>query len=231
MGDLGVQIGHLACLFELHGNAYVFGVRCRVKTYLLAGHPHILVIPYLICGALLSTTLQLAVALSRAPFLLHPPSILPFGVQMLPTRIRTLPIPNPSTYDIFASSLSALFTDDTQPSHGDPGSSLIYASPRFGDIVLHVPARPAEEEGRKLFAHYLWNAGVVVAEGVEGSAMNGMGEGEGEGQDRDWGRREWWDVRGKSVLEVGAGMSITRLLLLLLLLLRHGKANGSMLMS
>ena len=72
-----------------------------------------------------------------------------------------------------------------------------------------MPAHPDEEEGQSLFAHYLWNASVVVAEGVERvAAMREKGEG-GEGGHLwwSWGRGAYWDVRGKSVLEVGAGTS------------------------
>ena len=87
------------------------------------------------------------------------------------------------------------------------------------------------EEGRKLFAHYLWNAGVVMAEGIErgSGGMGGEGEGaRGGGGDRVGGGigveegneeeeingagageelwdRSYWDVRGQSVLELGAG--------------------------
>ena len=119
--------------------------------------------------------------------------------------------------DIFASSLATLFPDDVQSSHGVPGSHVVYRSPRFGDVTLHIPAHPAVEEGRKLFAHYLWNAGVLMAEGVEWASWDG-GEGGGEDEERGgdlgedggggdgglWDRR-YWDVRGRTVLELGAG--------------------------
>jgi hypothetical protein len=73
---------------------------------------------------------------------------------MLTSRI-TVPAPSaPSQEDIFSSALSSLFTDDTQNSHGSPGGSLVYTSPSFGDINLHIPAHPDVEDGRKLFAHY-----------------------------------------------------------------------------
>jgi hypothetical protein len=133
---------------------------------------------------------------------------------MLTSRI-TLPTPSaPSQEDIFSSALSALFTDDTQNSHGSPGGWLIYTSPSFGDITLHIPAYPDVEEGRTLFAHYLWNASLVAAEGIEmagvavaaGLSKNGNGtSGEGE----RWNPR-WWNVRGKRVLELGAGMLLAR---------------------
>jgi len=120
---------------------------------------------------------------------------------MLTSRI-THPLPSPTTQDfvdIFSSSLSALFTDDTQNSHGTPGSHITYASPRFGEMTLHIPAHPDVDEGRKLFAHYLWNAGVVAAEGVEQGSWEGT-------EDMGYWHHRWWDVRGQRVLELGAGM-------------------------
>ena len=137
----------------------------------------------------------------------HPPNPSP----MLTSRI-TLPTPStPSQEDIFSSALSSLFTDDTQNSHGSPGGSLTYTSPIFGDIELQIPAHPDVEEGRKLFAHYLWNASLVVAEGIEcasvGVGVDGDRNGQIDGRRRgDWNSR--WNVRGKKVLELGAGMSL-----------------------
>lgn len=154
--------------------------------------------------------------LSRRPLLLSPVarSYTPNQCLMLTSRI-TLPTPSaPSQEDIFSSALSALFTDDIQNSHGSPGGSLIYTSPSFGDITLHIPAHPDVEEERKLFAHYLWNASLVAAEGIEmasvavaaGLSKDGNGtSGEGE----QWNPR-WWNVRGKRVLELGAGMLLAR---------------------
>lgn len=78
-----------------------------------------------------------------------------------------------------------IFTDDLRNQHGDPGSSVIYKSKRYGDIELGL-TDPAGEDSRKLFSHYLWNAGVQMAEYV--------------GEER--GR---WSVEGKTVLELGAG--------------------------
>lgn len=134
---------------------------------------------------------------------------------MLTTRI-TVPSPSiPSQEDIFSSALSALFTDDTQTSHGSPGGSLIYTSPLFGDITLQIPAHPDVEEGRKLFAHYLWNASLVAAEGIErasvavGGGVSENGSGSGGGGSEQW-NPKWWNVRGKRVLELGAGMSLAR---------------------
>ena len=48
------------------------------------------------------------------------------------------------------------------------------------------------DAGRKLFAHFLWSAGMVVAEGVELA----------DGAESE----SIWAVEGETVLELGAGM-------------------------
>ena len=148
----------------------------------------------------------------RKPSLIsHPGSYPPNPSPMLTSRI-TLPTPStPSQEDIFSSALSSLFTDDTQNSHGSPGGSLTYTSPVFGDIELQIPAHPDVEEGRKLFAHYLWNASLVVAEGIECASV-GVGVGGDKNCQTDGcGRGDWnsrWNVRDRRILELGAGMSL-----------------------
>lgn len=54
------------------------------------------------------------------------------------------------------------------------------------------------EEGRKLFAHFLWSAAMVVAEGIEDAdAHDALGHRDGD--------KSMWRVKGESVLELGAG--------------------------
>lgn len=122
---------------------------------------------------------------------------------MLLSRVWVRPPPNPEQEDIFSSSLASLFTDDTQNSHGTPGQSVVYNSPRHGDINLEIPRHPDVEEGRKLFAHYLWNAAVVAADAIESASTD-------EQEELDASKVQWnkkyWDVRSKNVLELGAGM-------------------------
>lgn len=151
----------------------------------------------------------------------------------LSLRLRPRTPPSPTPEDIFSSSLSILspvrplslfpFTtlsaeldhvlisflhvqDAPQTSHGDPGSALIYASPLYGDIELRIPQHPDEEGGRQLFAHYLWSAGIVVADYIERARWRGLEEGEKEEGEKEEGEEgTWWDVRGCRVLELGAG--------------------------
>lgn len=130
---------------------------------------------------------------------------------MLLTRISQPAPSSPTAEDIFSSALTTIFTDDTVNSHGTPGSYVTYRSPRFGDLTLCIPAHPDEEDGRKLFAHYLWNAAVLAADGVESASAEVENLGENiEGIDAaqegkvTWDQR-YWDLRGKKVLELGAG--------------------------
>lgn len=90
--------------------------------------------------------------------------------------------------DIFASAPGLIFTDDLRTLHGDPGSTIVYMSKRFGDIELKT-ADPEGDEERRLFSHYLWNAGIKLAELIS----------DDEAEDGKW------RVKGERVLELGAG--------------------------
>lgn len=66
--------------------------------------------------------------------------------------------------DLFATALGTIFTDDLRNQHGDPGALITYLSRRLDAGLDLSVADPAGEEERKKFAHYLWNAGVLMAE-------------------------------------------------------------------
>ncbi|CAI7580053.1 unnamed protein product [Penicillium bialowiezense] len=125
-----------------------------------------------------------------------------------------------SPEDLFGTFLPHLFPDDAPSFHGDPGQHLLYSSPRYGDLDIMVPSYPSSgnrseeiaagqpkadgtvnqvDEGRKLFAHFLWSAAMVVAEGVEMADEPGS-----EGTEA----RDIWAVEGESVLELGAGAAL-----------------------
>jgi hypothetical protein len=108
-------------------------------------------------------------------------------IQIIPPDIDETP------EDIFASAPGLIFTDDLRNQHGDPGATIVYKSSRFGNIELKT-ADPETEDERKLFGHYLWNAGIKMAELVGGADV-----GDGDGK---------WSVKGRRVLEVGAGGSL-----------------------
>ena len=97
--------------------------------------------------------------------------------------------------DIFAAAPGLIFTDDLRNLHGDPDSIIVYKSARFGNIELRT-ADPEGEDERKLFSHYLWNAGIKMAELIS----NGM-----VGK---------WNVRDMKVLELGAGKAYYHLCML-----------------
>lgn len=128
---------------------------------------------------------------------------------MLPSRVFIPQPPNPTQEDIFSSGLGALFTDDTQNSHGIPGQSVIYTSPRYGEIVLGIPQHPDVEEGRKLFAHYLWNAGVVAADAIEVASSTDVHQ--DLAADKIKWSKKYWDFRDQDMLELGAGTALPSL--------------------
>jgi hypothetical protein len=101
-------------------------------------------------------------------------------IQIIP------PDKNEDVEDIFAAAPGLIFADDTRTLHGDTGSVIVYKSKRFGDIELET-ADPEKESERQLFGHYLWNASIKLAEliSVEDDTK--------------------WSVKGRSVLELGAG--------------------------
>ncbi|PWY91063.1 hypothetical protein BO70DRAFT_368235 [Aspergillus heteromorphus CBS 117.55] len=130
-----------------------------------------------------------------------------------------------STEDLFMAFLPHLFPDDVVSFHGNPGQHLLYSSPRYGDLEIMVPSYPGQsetrtqeiaaglpradgqvnqlEEGRKLFAHFIWSAGMVIAEGVErADALDSSGQ-LTENDDV-----AMWKVRGEKVLELGAGAAL-----------------------
>ncbi|PGH17289.1 hypothetical protein AJ79_01172 [Helicocarpus griseus UAMH5409] len=130
--------------------------------------------------------------------------------------------------DLFTSFLPHLFPDEAPPCLGDPGKAVIYASDVWGDVTVMVPDYPkgdeqddtldtmrggdedgregAVEEGRRLFAHYLWGGGLVIAEGIE-RAIQAQGNEDG-GRVKDL----IWNVDGETVLEVGAGAALPSLI-------------------
>ena len=117
-------------------------------------------------------------------------------MQSLTELVRTIPASeDEEPEDIFACAPGFLFTDDLRVEHGDPGSTIIHQSKRFGSLELDT-ADPFNEDERQLFSHYLWNAGVLMAERVSGQRIVDDLE------------RQKWDVRGERVLELGAGVGL-----------------------
>ncbi|PMD66437.1 uncharacterized protein K444DRAFT_517015 [Hyaloscypha bicolor E] len=114
---------------------------------------------------------------------------------MLTDKIRLSGSESNDIEDILSSSLGVIFPDDITNQHGDRDNNVIYLSPSFGPITLTL-ADPQGEDSRKLFSHFLWNAGLQLAEFIE----------EGDVQGRDW------SVDGERVLELGAGTGLAGIL-------------------
>jgi hypothetical protein len=141
--------------------------------------------------------------------------------MLLPTLISLRrPADEPlSPEDIFGSALGGIFTDDLQNQHGDdPDTVIVYRSVR-GPLEFRTADVNGEEQRRK-FAHYLWNAGILMAEFVgrrpepeSSKATDGASSSRLDDED-GWKNGEWWiseeeekrwGVEGHKVLELGAG--------------------------
>jgi EEF1A N-terminal glycine/lysine methyltransferase len=151
--------------------------------------------------------------------------------MLLPSLI-TLRFPadqEPTPEDIFSSSLGSIFTDDLQNQHGtDPRTTIIYKSRKYGNFEFRTADVNGEDQRRK-YAHYLWNAGILMAELVGGRPAQDANEKAEVNETRDSGifmrqeehgeayeenqRRWWvneeeeplWKVEGEAILELGAG--------------------------
>ncbi len=120
---------------------------------------------------------------------------------MLTDKIRLSGPETSEPEDYLSSSLAVIFPDDITNQHGDQDSSVIYLSPSHGSLELTL-ADPKGEASRKLFSHFLWNAGVQLAEFIEEGRV---------WQDENGKQREEWSVKGESVLELGAGTGLAGL--------------------
>ncbi|KAJ5735089.1 uncharacterized protein N7483_000214 [Penicillium malachiteum] len=121
--------------------------------------------------------------------------------------------------DHFETFLAHLFPDDVSSFHGVPGEHLLYSSPRYGDLDIMVPSYPEKTEGsntldedRQLQAHFLWSAGMIIAESVESADVPQSALADTETDSEDSSLREIWSARGESVLEFGAGAALPSLI-------------------
>jgi len=139
---------------------------------------------------------------------------------MLLSSLVTLRHPEshvPTPEDIFDSLRCAVFTDDLQNQHGDDAeTTIVYKSAKYGALEFRAADVNGEDQRQK-FAHYLWNAGVLMGELVGGRpdvVVEGDDDDDDDDDDQGWKDGEWWfgteeegkwSVEGETVLELGAG--------------------------
>ena len=88
--------------------------------------------------------------------------------------------------DFFGDALLTIF-DHVQPIHGEPSALYSYTPPPTAANQLLLTVRIPPQEHTLLYAHYVWSAGVRLADRIA------LGE---------------VDVKDKTVLELGAGTGI-----------------------
>ncbi|KAG8410590.1 hypothetical protein J3459_017064 [Metarhizium acridum] len=116
----------------------------------------------------------------------------------------------PEPEDFLSDSLGTVFPDDVTNQHGDAGESLIYASPYLAK-PLHIElAGPAGEADRRLFSHHLWNSSLLLAELIEKDSLgvSDLDQADSATANMTLGSGVSFDIRGKSILELGAGTAL-----------------------
>ncbi|KAH8701291.1 putative methyltransferase-domain-containing protein [Phaeosphaeriaceae sp. PMI808] len=105
----------------------------------------------------------------------------------------------PSPEDFFSDTIGSLFPDDLQNQHGDnPSTIIVYKNTIHGELEFKTADVNGEEERRK-FAHYLWNAGVLMGELIGGRPIE---QSIGDEKENDW------SIQDETVLELGAGVGL-----------------------
>lgn len=111
--------------------------------------------------------------------------------------------------DYLSTSLGVIFPDDVTNQHGDAEHSLIYASPHLPKPLYLELAEPTEETDRRLFSHFLWNSSLLLAELIERDTL-GVADSDRDEANVTTPASEGvsFDVRGKSIMELGAGTAL-----------------------
>jgi EEF1A N-terminal glycine/lysine methyltransferase len=119
-----------------------------------------------------------------------------------------------SPEDIVASSLSLLDPFAATNQHGDPGAFILYNVRDKPPLILKL-SDPGFAPERWLFAHYVWNAGVLLAECIasgwwwerlpEDDSAFGMTPVASQTRSADW------SVKSETLLELGAGTGLVGL--------------------
>ena len=146
----------------------------------------------------------------------------------LVSRLTVLESKEPEPEDIMCAALATIFPDDVMVQHGDPDHALEWTSPHLppGKRLRISLADPPGQNDRYLFSHYLWNASLLLAEFVEAGSLgvplaapSGLGRWKsspassgGEPEAEPEPDLSLFSVRGKRVLEVGAGTALPSML-------------------
>ena len=115
------------------------------------------------------------------------------AMSSLSSLVRLVEPKDLSSEDILNSCAHLLLGDRYRNLHGDPGSEVVYTS-YFGEIQLSLADTATVDHGDHfLFAHYLWNASLQLAELI------------GRASQRIDSSYNMWDPKDQIVLELGAG--------------------------
>ena len=117
-----------------------------------------------------------------------------------------------SPTSLFEDSLFTLFSHN-QPAHGDPGDTCKYTHPNLPKRYLlssrqtQLRYKIAQNSGTntKLFAHHQWDAGLYLADLIAEHSSDAPRSLTAQGKHR---AAAFVDVRGKEVVELGAGTGL-----------------------
>ncbi|SPN98796.1 related to NNT1 Putative nicotinamide N-methyltransferase, has a role in rDNA silencing and in lifespan determination [Cephalotrichum gorgonifer] len=130
---------------------------------------------------------------------------------------RLVPLkPDSEPEDFLSSGLSVIFPNTVAEAHGSVDDALLYTSPHLPRPLRIELSDPSGERERVLFAHHLWNSSLLAVEFIERGSLGVERDGlPTEAEDEaSKGRRadqrpslpmSTFDVRGKSIVELGAG--------------------------
>ncbi|PKS11674.1 hypothetical protein jhhlp_001825 [Lomentospora prolificans] len=129
--------------------------------------------------------------------------------------------PDTDPEDFLSSSLAVIFPDAVANQHGDADTALIYTSPVLPRPLRIQLADPPKEEERQLFGHYLWNASLLAAEFIEAGTAGApaVPPAQKAAHNKTFllsPDKAIFDVKGKHVIELGAGTALPSMMAALL---------------
>ncbi len=119
--------------------------------------------------------------------------------------------PTTDPEDFIADSLGVIFPGDVTNLHGDAEHQIAYTSPHLRKPLTFDLVAPIDENERKLFSHYMWNASLQLGEFIEAACLGldsveiSLGPPIPD-----------FDVKGLTTLEFGAGTALPSIMSALL---------------